>query len=273
MSKPLTTPASAAEIAAEAYYQQALLAHIFQSHADAPDAYQRNAAANAVRALAVIHPAVHAFLGERDFAALARRYWQDCPPTRGDWSQYRAAQGYSLGDWLAQRDYGGVVSAVPWLPAMAQLDDALSTAQDAPNAVLDTASLSLLMHPADTVRVHLHPSVQLLSVLWDAAALLSLRETLLVNSISIEVTHSYEYPCPEAAQYVLINRPHWRSQAQILDTASTEWVRQCLQGSTLEQAHEAAITQDASFEFASCLSWLLQHQVLHHVSMYNTGAL
>ncbi|MBL0094465.1 MAG: putative DNA-binding domain-containing protein [Piscinibacter sp.] len=54
-------------------------------------AYRANASALAERALAAACPTLQAMLGEADFAALARAFWRDHPPQRGDLGEWGAS--------------------------------------------------------------------------------------------------------------------------------------------------------------------------------------
>ena len=71
-------------------------------------AYRANASALAERALAAACPTLQAMLGEADFAALARAFWRDHPPQRGDLGEW----GGELPGWIAAQ---AGLAEWPWL--------------------------------------------------------------------------------------------------------------------------------------------------------------
>jgi hypothetical protein len=243
----------------EAQYQAALMQALFRRSDDVSGAaqpldmglasYRNNGSLNASRALSLIFPAVSALLGEDDFYPLARLHWLAQPPQRGDWSQY----GADFGDWIADNNPGGVLNALPFLPDLARLDDALSRCQDAANAAADLSTLALLEQDPATLRIVLHPSVGVLDSAYDVV---SYRAELLQGST------------PAVPQRVacatVIARLDWRATATPIKAADAAFVRQCLLGATVLQAHDAATAVDANFDAAQWLSqaipvqWLLR---------------
>jgi hypothetical protein len=266
----------------ETLYQNSLLASIFNpdkalsdgasdgliplpyaSTAQGLAAYHNNGAANAVNALASMHPSVRRFLGESDFYHLSKGYWLAHPPSKGDWSQHLAAHGYCLGDWIARSNYGGIASALPFLADLARLDDALSTAQDTLDSLFDSASLNFLTQDASTLRIKLMPAVSLLSLDYE---LITLRTALQENhshSHSHSLTHTPVHLASK--QCVLISRIHWRSHAHAVDAASAECIKYCLLGTTIAHAHAAACAIDAQFNFSTWLLQLLQWKSVQSV--------
>ena len=157
--------------------QQALLAALWQPrHADAIDslalyagpmetarqkqaerglkAYRANAVELAQRALGGAFPVLALLLGEDNFGALARSFWQRKPPMRGDLAQWGEAlpeQIESLPDLRDQEPYLADVARVEW---------ALHAAATAADGRSDAASFSLLAQcdPAD-ITLTLGPGV------------------------------------------------------------------------------------------------------------------
>jgi Putative DNA-binding domain len=219
--EPVTKPAC---FALEAAHQNALLQAVFH-RADtvlgAQDelsphgaaglatkglaAYRNNGRLNASRAMALMFPAVHMLLGEDDFDAVTKLHWLAHPPSRGDWSQY----GADFGNWLAHENPGGVLNALPFLPDLARLDDALSRAQDAANASTELATLALLEQDPATVRVVLHPSVAELTLGYELTAF---REALLQGVLPPTLPNPPS--CAGAGDaFVVLARPQWRAVA------------------------------------------------------------
>jgi hypothetical protein len=213
--------------------------------------YRNNGSLNASRAMSLMFPAVYALLGEDDFYSLARLHWLAQPPQRGDWSQY----GADFGDWIADNNPGGVLNALPFFPDLARLDDALSRCQDAANATPDSSTLALLEQDPATLRIVLHPSV---GVLDSAYELVNYRVALLQGGT------------PAAPQCVACNaviaRLDWRATATPIKAADAAFVRQCLLGATVLQAHDSAVAVDENFDAAQWLSQAIPAQWLLHVA-------
>ncbi len=212
--------------------------------------YRNNGSLNASRALSLMFPAVYALLGEDDFYPLARMYWLAQPPQRGDWSQY----GADFGDWIADNNPGGVLNALPFLPDLVRLDDALSHCQDAANATADLSTLALLEGDPASLRMVLHPSVTVLDIAYE---LVNYRVALLQGDT------------PAAPNCVVCNavvaRHDWRATATPISSADAAFVRQCLLGATVLQAHESALALDANFDAAQWLAQAIPAQWLWHI--------
>lgn len=215
-------------------------------------AYRNNGSANAARAMCLMFPAVHALLGEDDFYALSHLHWLAYPPERGDWSQY----GRAFGNWLASTNPGGVLDDLPFLPDLARLDDALSRCQDAADAQADLSTLALLEQDPAMLRMVLHPSVRLLSLNY---ALLDFRQGILAAApLSAPL---------QTATCVMIAREDWRAQGISIDEAAATFVRNCLAGTTLLDAHEAATALDAQFDVSAWLTQALAAQAILKITL------
>ena len=65
------------------------LKHPLNSHAlRGLQTYQANAAASAQRSLQTTYPVIAQLIGDKAFANLARDFWANHPPTRGDLAQW-----------------------------------------------------------------------------------------------------------------------------------------------------------------------------------------
>ena len=131
-------------------------------------AYQANAAATAVRALAAAYPTVQQLLGDAAFAALAQAFWHAQPASHGD----LAAWGDGLPGFMAS---DAQLATAPYLPDVARLEWALHVARqadddEAPVAGLpllgsaDPAQLWLRLRAGHAVLVSVHP----VHTLWEA---------------------------------------------------------------------------------------------------------
>lgn len=125
-------------------------------------AYRGNAAATAERALGAAFPTVAALVGHEPFAALARHFWQEYPPTCGDLGEWGAA----LPAFIASNR---LLADVPYLPASARLDwvvhQATRAAGPPAGAAADPAALLQALANTDPDDLHLP--------LADGAALVS----------------------------------------------------------------------------------------------------
>jgi hypothetical protein len=122
-------------------------------------AYRANAGEIAERALAGAFPTIAALLGDESFAALARDFWQQQPPQRGDLAQW----GDQLPAFIGEQPS---LAAEPYLAGSARLDwavHAAGQAADAPDAApalerladTDPTALRLLL-PAGSALVDSH---------------------------------------------------------------------------------------------------------------------
>lgn len=101
-------------------------------------AYRSNGHELARRALSAAYPVVEQLLGEENFVALARYFWQSHPPERGDLAQWG---GLLAGFIAGLPDLSG---AEPYLADVARAEWALHGVQTAADAPVDTASFALL---------------------------------------------------------------------------------------------------------------------------------
>ncbi|MEP6791064.1 MAG: DNA-binding domain-containing protein [Ramlibacter sp.] len=118
-------------------------------------AYRSNASELAQRVLAAAYPVLVQLLEEDNFGHLARGFWRQCPPLRGDMAQWGGELAAHI-ETLAQ------LTDEPYLPDVARAEWALhqlATAADAPQdagsfALLserDPAQFTLLLAPAQCI--------------------------------------------------------------------------------------------------------------------------
>jgi hypothetical protein len=137
------------------------------SHAlrDAVAAYRGNAGAVAERALAGAFPTVAELIGEDNFGALARAFWSQQPPRRGDLGEWGAALAdfIAASPQLADEAYLADVARLDWLVHRA------TRAADGPpaapplDALADTAP--------ERVQLALVPGSALLASAWPVATI------------------------------------------------------------------------------------------------------
>jgi hypothetical protein len=128
-------------------------------------AYRGNAAAVAERALAGTYPTVAELVGEESFAALARAFWSQHPPQRGDLCEWGAAlPGFiDASPQLADEAYLADVARLEWRVHLA------TRANDAPSAAPALDALAT----TDPVRLRfaLVPGSALLTSRWPVASI------------------------------------------------------------------------------------------------------
>lgn len=200
-------------------------------------AYRANAKALAKRALAAAYPRLLLQLGDAQFAAMAWQCWRDMPPQQGE-----------IGIWAS--GLPGFLARQRGFPAMwldcARLEAAAIEVERAEDVALDAGSLQLLGSlAAEALRIELRPGLALLSVCAGAARLWPLPELDDVGDTQ-----------PASA---LLWRRAWRAELAVLQRAEAEMIRPLLQGESLAQALEAALTADAGFDFSA---WLQQALLL-----------
>ena len=100
-------------------------------------AYRANGTALAERALTAVYPVLAQLLGEDSFAPLARHFWRQTPPQRGDVAQWGAA----LADFL---DAAPQLASEPFLGDVARIEWALHCAATAADSTADIGSFALL---------------------------------------------------------------------------------------------------------------------------------
>ena len=119
-------------------------------------AYRANAGAIAERALASAFPTVAALVGDDSFAGLARDFWQQHPPARGDLGEWGAA----LPAFVAAH---AALASEPYLADSAHLDwlvHQASRAADGPDAA--PALDALAQHPPEDLQLVLRPGCAVL---------------------------------------------------------------------------------------------------------------
>ena len=128
-------------------------------------AYRANAGAIAERALAGAFPTVAALVGNDSFAGLARDFWQQHPPARGDLGEWGAA----LPAFIA---VNAALASEPYLADSARLDwlvHQASRAADGPGAA--PALEALAQHPPEDLQLVLRPGCAVLVSDWPVAAI------------------------------------------------------------------------------------------------------
>ncbi len=210
-------------------------------------AYRANAGALAERALAAAYPTLQQLLGDKSFASLARHFWQQSPPERGDVGTW----GAGLAGFVAGATD---LSAEPYLSDLARLEWAVHGAASAADdsappvgldllAQADPGALRLLPRPGTALLVSEHPLVTVWQAHRPAAAADPER--------FVAVREAFAQGRPESA---LVWRSGWQVEVAALGRAEACFTQQVLGGRTLAVAWQAAAEQ-GGFDFEA---WLLE---------------
>lgn len=212
-------------------------------------AYRGNAVALSERALAGAFPHLAAQLGAQ-FASLAWTFWCRCPPAVGD----LGAWGGALPDFLRE-------TADDTLAGVAAFEWALHQVERAPDAALDTASLSLLNGDPAALGLVLRPGLVVLELseatlmaLAGHRAWLSPAQLDAVGAERPDGTGSDQSSSQASSQAsndggrlkaevpggaseaVLVWRKDWRGRATHLRAAEAVFMRSALAGDSIETA-------------------------------------
>jgi Putative DNA-binding domain len=206
-------------------------------------AYQANAAASAVRSLRSAYPVIAQLIGDETFAHLARDFWQQHPPTRGDLAQW----GGDLPVFIASLSE---LQTEPYLRDVAKVEWALHTSATAADKAADLTTFSLLTeHDADKVTLLFAPGTALVSSPFPIASILT--------------AHLYESPTFEEVGYkirdkraeiALIWRQGLRPMVAICSAAEAAFIARLLDGASLLAAVENTPSSvETPFDFNSWL--------------------
>lgn len=214
-------------------------------------AYRANGQALAERALGAAYPVVAQMMGDENFAPLARYFWHQHPPQRGDMAQW----GGELADFL---DAAPQLADEPFFGDVARVEWALHQAASAGDAALDMPSFALLGQ-ADDVGLQLYPGVFLLT---SAYPVVSLVNAHLFGSPSI--MQAFDMLQGGVREHVLVWRQGFKPRVRQSSAKEHALLQALLANQTLEQALDQAlnvvcensmITESEEFNFND---WLTQ---------------
>jgi hypothetical protein len=205
------------------------------------EAYQANAGALAERALTAVYPTLQQLVGAASFAALARVFWRQAPPVRGDVGEW----GEGLAAFI---DGDEQLADEPYLADVARLEWLLHAAERAPDAApapcglerlaeADPATLRLVLRPGTAVVASVHPIV----AIWQA-------HRSHAEDRFAAVRAAFAAGVGETA---LVLRRGWKAEAQALPAAAASFTAAVLEGRSLAAALAAG---GADFEFEP---WLI----------------
>jgi hypothetical protein len=221
--------------------------------------YRANAVISTGRALADSFPTLLALLGEESFAALARAFWRDKPPQRGDLTCY----GADLADFVAADPQ---LSSVPYLADCARVDWALHRIEGAADAPALPAGLALLGEvDPDRLRVSFQSGLVVIASAWPVVMIHDAhRHPVAVNARAGDGDFDrfadvrQALACGES-QTALVWRDAWRGRVEAIDSGQRRLMQSLAAGESLGGALSAA---GAGFAFEAWLIAAVQRRLL-----------
>jgi hypothetical protein len=221
--------------------------------------YRANAVIASGRALADSFPTVLALLGEESFAALARAFWRDQPPQRGDLACY----GAELADFVAA---DAQLPAVPYLADCARVDWALHRIEVAADAPALPAGLALLGEvDPDHLRVVLQSGLVVIASAWPVVRIHDAHrrsDTVATPAGGGDFDRFAEVRQALArgeSQTALVWRDNWRGRVDAIDSAQRQLMQSLAAGESLASALSAA---GEGFAFEAWLIAAVQRRLL-----------
>jgi Putative DNA-binding domain len=217
--------------------------------------YQANATASAKRSLQSAYPVIARMIGDETFAHLARDFWQQHPPTRGDLTQW----GGDLPVFIASIS---ALQTEPYLSDVATVEWALHAAATAMDKTADLTSFSLLTEQdPDALTLRLAPGTELVHSQYPIASILTAH---LYDSPSFEeVGQKLRQKLPEIS---LVWRQGLRPKVALCTAADAAFVGQLLAGKSLLAALDPTTAdqteKEDNFDFNAWLPIAVQNGLL-----------
>jgi Putative DNA-binding domain len=207
-------------------------------------AYQANADASAQRSLQAAYPVIAQLIGEVAFEHLARDFWAQQPPTRGDLAQW----GGELSGFIANIP---ALQTEPYLSDVAKAEWALHTTATAADIAADMATFSLLTtQNPDTLTLQFAPGTSLIFSSYPIASILSAH--LYASPSFAEVGQKLRQNVGETA---LVWRQGLRPMVALCPESDAQLLTQLLSGKSLLAALESKehTVSDSPFDFQGWL--------------------
>ena len=209
--------------------------------------YQANRAVLAERTLASTFPVLTQLIGAESFEPLARHFWQQCPPTRGDMGQW----GAQLPEFL---DAAAQLADEPFLGDVARIEWALHRAASAPDAIMDAPSFALLADDtAQAVGLVLSPGTTTLASAWPVVSIVNAHR---VGQPTLDV--AAELLGQGRGEHALVWRKSFKPMLRELSEAQYQVIISLKKGETLEAALDHASRVEATFDFSTWLGQAVQ---------------
>lgn len=209
--------------------------------------YQANRAVLAERTLASTYPVACQLIGFESFEPLARHFWRQQPPQRGDMGHW----GAQLPEFL---DLAPQLTDEPFLADVARIEWALHRAASAPDAVLDVPSLALLCDDAgQPVSLTLSPGT---ATLASAYPVVSIINAHLSGQPTID--EAAELLRQSHGEYALVWRQGLKPRVRSTSAAEYGLINALENGATLEAALDQASIIEPTFDFNTWLDQAVQ---------------
>lgn len=213
-------------------------------------AYRANGHALAERALAAAYPVLFQFMGEENFAMLARHFWSAHPPSLGD----MACWGEELAGFI---DAAPQLADEPCLGDVARLEWLMHAAATAADAEIDLASFALLASGDEApVTLALGAGVALLA---SAHPVVSIVNAHLVGQPSLQ--EAGQRLAAGCAEHALIWRQGFKPCVRLSSAAEHKLIEALLAGQALAEALDLADSlsdKGTGFDFNTWLAEAVQ---------------
>jgi Putative DNA-binding domain len=234
-----------------AQQQNALLDSIFAANSSAPSrglaAYRANAHASAQRALQAAYPVTAQLMGEDSFPYLARDFWHQHPPQRGDLAQW----GGDLPAFLAASEQ---LADTPYLADVARIEWALHCCASAPDRAQDAASFAALAeHAPEALSFLIAPGAVVLPSAYPAAAV------VLAHQGQGSMEHAAALWHAGVAQTALVWRQGFVPRLRALQDTDIAFTSAVCAGQNLAKALDLA---HPDFDFSAWLTAQVQSGVV-----------
>jgi hypothetical protein len=214
--------------------------------------YQANASASALRSVQTAYPVIAQLVGDETFALLARDFWSQHPPTRGDLAQW----GGDLPVFIASIT---ALQTEPYLGDVAKIEWALQIAATATDKTTDLTTFSLLTeHDPGALSLLLAPGTALVHSHYPIASILTAH--LYASPSFEEVGQKLQQKSPEIA---LVWRQGLRPMVALCTASDAAFVGQLLAGKSLLDALNTATEEESGkFDFNAWLPLAVQNGLL-----------
>lgn len=215
--------------------------------------YLNNVYYSLTEALGDTFPVVKRLVGEEFFRFAARQFIETHPPE----APVLASYGSNFGEFL--KDFEPAAS-LPYLNDVAKLEFAwLQSYHERDEEPLSVNELQSI--PADQyaeLRLRLHPSRRFIRSDFPVAKIWEVNQHDEVANDAVSLA--------SGPNYVLIIRPRFDVEIRIMNAAAYTFLMSLEAGNTLNQAFDAAIEQDESFDLQLTLQQLIAGETFVHFS-------
>ncbi len=214
--------------------------------------YQANRAVLAERTLASTYPVICQLIGVESFEPLARHFWRQYPPQRGDMGQW----GEHLPEFLAAASQ---LAGEPFLADVARMEWALHCAATAPDAVLDASSFALLSGADDAQPVGLttSPGIYVLASVYPVVSIINAH---LLGQPTLD--QAADRLRQGQGEHALVCRQGFKPEARSISAAEYTLIIALQQSLTLDAALGMALDLDPAFDFNTWLGLAVQTSLI-----------